>query len=190
MTPEELATLEAAVAEAAPAALRSLYGYGDRPQEIFTPLSLLAPLLSVWGSIELDPCGHPDSPVSRIAREVWTATDVRKTGAKRPVWDGNGLICTWRDKTYANPPFAELERWLAKACEEADGNTNIAVLAPVRPHRRWWRACRAHLLPIYLNPVCFEGYEQAFPAPLCLFVAGRCQTAVALSYERAGLGEP
>lgn len=147
----------AAGVSAAPRALRSLYGYGERPQEILTPMSVLAPLLAEWGSIELDPCACDASIVPAAMRYYG------------PPRDAGGLVLPWLDRTYCNPPFKDLKAWLARAREESMRGLRIAVLAPVRTHRAWFRNALDSATRVqWLDPVKFVGYDQAFPAPLCL----------------------
>lgn len=175
-------------------ALKAFYGArdeGPRAQEVFTPLSLVAPLLSVWGGITLDPCAHPNSPVSAIAGEAWCGEAVEwktnKKGEQVPVkWRGRGLTDRWRDRTYANPPFSELEVWVDRFRSEAG---RIALLSPNRTQRRWLRAAMRESVVVALDTVTFEGFDQGFPQGLFLLVKGDGDLAVAHAYERSGLGE-
>jgi hypothetical protein len=156
----------------APKPLKSLYGARERPQEIYTPEYLLAPLRKLWGTIELDPCSGPDSIVG--AREAWTE---------------GGLDRRWRDRTYVNPPFKYLKEWLGLALVEGTLGSRVALLAPARGHRKWFRAA-AHVAStvVDLDPVKFVGYPSTFPAPLCLLYWGKDWEALERAYE--DLGDP
>jgi len=69
----------------------------------FTPVEFLQAIAQVWGAIDLDPCGHPDSPV----------------GARRRISleeGGDGLREDWSgDVVYVNPPFSDMVTWLKRA---------------------------------------------------------------------------
>jgi hypothetical protein len=134
----------------------------ERPQEIYTPQVILDVIAEVWPEgITLDPCSGPESIVpARIRYDGSPGKD--------------GLEEVWYDFTYFNPPYKDLKKWMAKAVAESPANNvEIIGLFPVRPHRVWWRrtAVKAAALSC-LDPLCFRGYKQAFPAPLCLMYWG------------------
>lgn len=83
--------------------------------------------------------------------------------------DLNGLVDPWVDRTYCNPPFAELKRWLHTIQHWAKApDKRIAALAPARTHRKWYREAIGGITIVELNPLKFQGYDQAFPVPLHL----------------------
>lgn len=71
----------------------------------FSPVPLLRALEATWGRIDLDPCGHPESPVQ----------------AKRRILlqdGGDGLRDEWSGNfAYVNPPFSAATAWLKRADE-------------------------------------------------------------------------
>ncbi len=138
--------------------VKSMTSPGERPQSIYTPVSFIERYIP-W-PIALDPCAAHDSPVSALA-------EVKYYG---PGYDAGGLVLPWLDRTYVNPPYKDLKLWLARAYDQAvHTGGRIAVLAPVRTHRAWFRAAMHSTRVVqWLDPVKFEGYDQAFPAPLCL----------------------
>ena len=123
----------------------------------------------------MDPCGSPDSLVE--AR----VTVCPETG-------GDGLAMEWPERTFVNPPYRELKKWLAYGLEQGDElGTEQVWLIPVRPHRAWWREferdCDAL---IWLDPVAFHGYDQKFPAPLCLAYRGCDPDGFVCHFEHLG----
>lgn len=138
----------------APTCLQGLYGDKTRLQETFTPPSIYEQLINVWGRISLDPCGHEQSPVPAERVYLYPAQD--------------GLALPWADRTYINPPFKDLKVWLAKAVRESQFGYRLALLAPVRTHRKWFRAAMDTCDTIWLDPIKFWGHTNTFPAPLCL----------------------
>lgn len=88
----------------------------------FTPQHFLDVIHQVWGSIDLDPCGHRESPVeaqSRIFLED----------------GGDGLRDEWSGRlAFVNPPFSQAQKWLKRADEMwSAGKVEIVVaLVPAR----------------------------------------------------------
>lgn len=139
-----------------------------RLQEILTPQPIVSFVLRLWPEgISMDPCASTD-PRSLVDAVV-------KVFAPGPNTMGEGgLAASWHNRTYVNPPFADLQAWLAKAVASAvPPRSRVVVLAPVRSHRSWWRrAARSAGVVVELDPVRFVGYDDAFPAPLCLMIWG------------------
>jgi hypothetical protein len=100
----------------------------------------------------------------------------------------DGLSVPWVPRKYVNPPYKHLKEWLAKAVAEAhSGVPEILVLAPVRTHRPWFRIAWLHSdCVIALNSLKFLGYDQAFPAPLCLMYWGAMADQLELLAYRLG----
>lgn len=202
----------------APKALRSLYGAsdrqkknntvksltspGERPQEIYTPQKIVDAILSVWPSIDLDPCYGPGSIVpAGQAYYVPPRYEVsyrknKKTGeTKEKVTcffranedELDGLEEPWCDYTYVNPPFKHLAAWLKKAREEAALGNEIMVLCPARGNRKWFRAAKKAATKVLdLNPVTFCGYAGAFPAPLCILYFGQAGAVFEQAFKHLG----
>ena len=87
----------------------------------FTPLDLFKALEHANGApFDLDPCGHPDSP-------VWTPRMFTEAD--------DGLAQAWRAQAvFCNPPYSVTIQWIAKAHEEwrAGRARRIMMLLPVR----------------------------------------------------------
>jgi hypothetical protein len=141
----------------------------ERSQEILTPQPIVNFVLRLWPEgISMDPCASTD-PRNLVDAVV----KVFKPGPNTMTGAG-GLDVNWHDRTYVNPPFKELQAWLAKASVSAvPPRPRVVLLCPVRSHRSWWRrAARFARVVVELDPVKFVGYDDAFPAPLCLMVWG------------------
>ncbi len=147
-------------------ALSGLMGGMPRPQEILTPPLVTDFVRAVFGNlIELDPCAARDDRETVQAATRWYGPDLDST---------DGLKTPWVDRTFANPPYGDLRKWLEKATIEmlANPTHRIVVLCPVRSRRPWWRVARdlARRYGTYveLNDLAFIGYESNFPESLCL----------------------
>ena len=84
--------------------------------------------------------------------------------AKAPQWYGiadDGLVQPWFGRVWCNPPYSDVRPWVAKAHDESDRCTRIAMLLPAnRTEQAWWQqeiescrdgrsggAIRTHFLP-------------------------------------------
>lgn len=156
------------------ATVSTLSGAGDRKQEIYTPQSVVDCLHTLWPEgIALDPCSGPESIVPAEMRFFVPGT----VKGKRTVYEPepgqvSGLNVRWPSRTYVNPPFRYLQQWLEKQVQEP--TTEVVFLAPVRTHRAWFRrAMRSADVVIWLDgDFKFLGYDQNFPAPLCVLYWG------------------
>ena len=151
----------------APKVLACLYEGGrEREQVIYTPEVIRDVIRELWPyGLALDPCSGPES--------ILEPTRAYGPHLSDPSLQ-DGLAVPWVPRTYVNPPYKHLKEWLAKAVAEATrGVSEILVLAPVRTHRPWFRTAWLHAdCVIALNSLKFRGYDQAFPAPLCLMYWG------------------
>lgn len=140
---------------------------GSIEQEVLTPPPLIARVMLAFGgrSIALDPCAPTKNEPSFFAERYVREAD-------------DGLGVSWVDRTFANPPFSDLEEWLAKAVAEANrpDAPRIVVLAPWRSHRAWFLdALKAspRRPTVTLEPgVRFVGHAAKFPAPIALVAWG------------------
>lgn len=145
----------------------------EREQETYTPQCVVDLLLRLWPEgIALDPCSGPDSIVP--ARERWYGAlmETGRIGKRGPImeWVGPGLTYPWRNRTYINNPFSDLQDWMPYSAAQ---QVEQVMLAPVRPNRKWWRAYAASSVAIgWLDPLPFLGHAQAHPAPLALHYRG------------------
>jgi hypothetical protein len=168
--------------------VKSMACPGERPQVELTPTSVLERIPWIAEGVALDPCYAPGSivnatyayyvpPRTRTVRRKrkgeWI--EIEETYYEPEGADESGLHLPWFDRTYCNPVFARLEEWLAAAVAEhvrVPGN-RITMLAPVRTHRKWFRAALDHCSSIdMLDPVTFLGHDSSFPAPLWLLHFG------------------
>lgn len=176
---------------------KSMISPGDRPQEICTPKPIIDALLRVWPHIALDPCSHPESIVGALDTYYVPGRVVAHPKSGKPklvfVAEGDevdGLKAEWTNYTFVNPPFSVLEPWLDKARDEGfAARKEVAVLAPTRGHRKWFRDAVASATSVIdLDPVAFLGHKSSFPAPLCMIYWGDSKALFEFSFEE--LGDP
>lgn len=157
----------------APKALAGFYGSKKREQVICTPPYLLEAISRAMGGIALDSAGHPGSPATEMAGRAYLGGP-----------GDDGLVLPWADRTFCNPPFANLADWLEKAIHEAQAGFQIAVLCPVRTKTAyWWPYADTATAIAWLKPVKFLGFDGTFPESCCLLYWG--DRTPAFRYELA-----
>lgn len=138
-------------------------GTRKRQHRIHTPAPIWDGLRNHWalyGGVQLDPCWSPDA----LERPPMVCYPEHEHEMMR-----DGLAIDWVPRTYCNPPFGKLKPWILKFT----ASWEVILLAPVRPHRRWYRHAMArHSAIVWLDPLCFDGYDHTFPAPLALMYRG------------------
>lgn len=140
----------------------------EREQEILTPPRIIDFVRDVFGGrIALDPCAAVDDfgdPIGTVDAARWYDGTL---AAALPQCQ-NGLTQQWVDRTFVNPPYADLHAWLDKAVAESDfapgADFRISVLCQVRSNRWWWRSARNLAKQtgavVELNPFPFVEFEK------------------------------
>lgn len=153
-------------------ALAGNVGGQAREQTVLTPSEIVAQLVATAGRrLALDPCTVISNPTGAAFFRCGIDLDYSD--------DDNGLETDWlkmclagKGFFYSNPPFGDLEAWMAKALKEGARGAPGYLLGPFRPQRSWFGG----LLPagecLALKPFPFVGSKSAFPAPLFLAAYG------------------
>lgn len=127
----------------------------DSP-EWYTPDEVIERVLTVLGSIDLDPCSNSKSQPRIPAARHYTADD-------------DGLAQPWRGRVYMNPPYGRgIFAWIEKLAEEyRDGNVTEAIaLVPARVDTAWWRQFPRDVRVCFVSGrLKFSGYKDAAPFP-------------------------
>lgn len=109
---------------------RSYWGQGDKEDRDsrFTPPDFMEGIYAAFGEIDLDPCGHPLSPVIARRRIL-------------PSEGGDGLGDDWSGAlAFVNPPYSKLLAWLRRAHDQwrAGKVGTVVCLVPVRTDSAWF----------------------------------------------------
>ena len=148
---------------------RAYWGQGDKEDRDsrFTPEEFMEPVYAAFGRIDLDPCGHPSSPVVATRRFILGNGD----DGLRDAWFGRFV--------YVNPPFSAQLRWLRRAHEQwRMGNAHtIACLVPARTDSAWFHETLRADADVYflqgrVRFIDLRGGSQATPFSLMLVVFG------------------
>jgi len=127
----------------------------------------MANIYVAFGEIDLDPCGHPLSPVIARRRIL-------------PSEGGDGLVYDWSGKVvFVNPPYSQLLRWLRRAHDQwlAGKVETVVCLVPVRTDSAWFHETLSADADIYLlqGRVRFldmRGKSQQTPFSLMILTLG------------------
>lgn len=140
----------------------------EREQDIHTPECVLDVCRATFGGVIVcDPCA------SRSRLEI-APVSIYEPNVDNPLKLATGGTChDWPIGTYYNPPYKNLKDWLEHAADQPE---HIG-LYPVRPNREWWcgyHSAEAGIVKAiaWLKPLKFEGFTQAFPAPIVLVYSG------------------
>jgi phage N-6-adenine-methyltransferase len=73
---------------------------------------------------------------------------------------------------WLNPPYSNIEPWVAKAVHESDRGANIAVLVPAATGTIWWTLYVAGWAQVYLlkGRITFVGHKTPYPKDLALLL--------------------
>lgn len=99
---------------------------GDGDEWYTPPAYVRALCAALGGSIDLDPCAAPSSPVAAVHR-----IDVRAGGdGLTDPWPGSGGV-------FCNPPYSNVGPWLAR-CAAAGRDRLVVAMVPARTEIGAW----------------------------------------------------
>jgi len=114
----------------------------------FTPRDIVEGVReALGGSIETDPCWHPDSYVDD--------SGTRYDGRER----GDGLAREWRGALWMNPPYSKPLPWARRFRAHADTGARCVALVKLDPTTEAWRTLNARgaVVGLLRRRVAFEG---------------------------------
>lgn len=144
---------------------------GERDHR-FTPPEFMQAVYKAFGEVDLDPCGHAESPVRANHRILLSE-------------GGDGLRDNWSGRlVFMNCPFSALLKWLRRADEQwSAGNVETVVaLVPARTDSAWFHERLIGIADIYMLKgrlrfltVQGRGNQAPFPLMVVLFGSQRDQ---------------
>jgi len=84
----------------------------------------------------------------------------------------DGLTCTWGKVNFINPPFKGIEKWVAKAYDEAQHGAVSVLLIPSRTDTRWWHdyVMKASEIRFIKGRLKYDDMKSPAPFPSCVVV--------------------
>jgi hypothetical protein len=136
--------------------------YSSESVEHYTPATIIEAVVACFGVIDLDPCGNSEGPPNVPAQRHLTSAD-------------DGLTKPWAGRVYMNPPYGrEIERWVAKLCDEHEHGEVIEAIAllPARTDTQWFQRLRDYACCFVEGRLTFIGNNDPAPFPSALFYLG------------------
>src|SRR4030095_6423794 len=139
--------------------------------EHYTPSIIIEVVTACLGTIDLDPCSNPGTPVVPATR-YFTAED-------------DGLAHAWSGRLYMNPPYGrEIDDWVAKLCDahQSGAVPEAIALLPARTDTQWFQRLRDYLCCFITRRLTFVGNDAPAPFPSMLVYLG---TEIGTFYHHA-----
>jgi len=135
-------------------------------QDVATPVELIYAVEEVFGKIDFDLAASKKN--SKAGKTFFSRAD-------------NSLARDWEVAVgtsgvgWLNPPYADIEPWVAKAASYSSSPMTILVLVPASVGSVWWRKyVHDEAEVLFLSPrVRFVGHNQGYVKDLALLVYGR-----------------
>lgn len=90
---------------------------------------------------------------------------------KLPSFDG--LSCEWGERSFCNPPYKDLKKWIPKAFLEAKKGKIVVLLVPARTDTIWWHeyCLKAQEIRFIKGRLSFDddGGRATFPSAIIIF---------------------
>jgi len=155
--------------------------HAAHPQRWDTPKEVLAPLSSVFGGFDLDPCSPTSGRTAPVRAQVYYTQD------------DDGLSLPGFGRVFCHPPYGRsLSRWTAKANAEVEqGNAAVVVgILPARLDTQYWHRDVAGSARVFIlkGRLKLGEAEHVAPLPSCLVVWGAAEevmTAIHTAFPEA-----
>jgi hypothetical protein len=84
----------------------------------------------------------------------------------------DGLEISWDSKTFCNPPYNNVQKWVEKALLEANKGKLVVMLIPARIQcKYWWEKIFPNAAEIRLcSKITFPGYNLPAPMPVSVVI--------------------
>jgi site-specific DNA-methyltransferase (adenine-specific) len=79
----------------------------------------------------------------------------------------------WGKSNYVNPPFSDIESWMARAVKEVEKGNRSVFLVPARTNANYWFEYvwpKASQIRFLKGRVKFGGFKRGLPIPLAVIV--------------------
>lgn len=89
----------------------------------------------------------------------------------------NGLERRWEGVCWMNPPYSQIDKWMAKASDVANDGATVVCLVPARTDTAWWwDNARQGEVRFIRGRLKFGGGKSSAPFPSAVVVLGAEQT--------------
>ena len=87
-------------------------------------------------------------------------------------WETNGLYTEWGECNFVNPPYNQIDKWMAKGYQEWQKGKTVVFLIPSRTDTKWWHTyCMlATEIRFIQGRLCFNDDGKPAPFPSCIII--------------------
>lgn len=84
----------------------------------------------------------------------------------------DGLMADWGERTFCNPPYSDIAKWVAKGHAEWRKGKTVVFLIPSRTDTRWWHdyCMEATEIRFIKGRLKFGNAKTSAPFPSCVVV--------------------
>jgi len=90
----------------------------------------------------------------------------------KATWETNGLFIEWGKCNFVNPPYNQLDKWVAKAYVESLKGKIVVMLIPSRTDTKWWHTyiMKAKEIRFIQGRLCFNDDNKPAPFPSAIII--------------------
>ena len=92
----------------------------------------------------------------------------------------DGLMADWGERSFCNPPYSALPKWIAKGYQEWCKGKTVVFLIPSRTDTRWWHdyCMKATEIRFIKGRLKFGNATTSAPFPSCVVVFRGTQDSI------------
>lgn len=129
-----------------------------------------------------DEWNTPKSFYNQLNKEFSFNFDPCPEGA---LWDG--LALDWGSRTFCNPPYSQIKKWVKKAWDESQLGKTVVLLIPSRTDTSWWHEyCMKGEIRFIKGRLKFGGAKWNAPFPSAVVVFTPSNQPQPKQIERVG----
>jgi hypothetical protein len=150
--------------------------YSSATPEWNTPRHVIDHVLTVLGSVDLDPCSNSRSDPNVPARRHYTRQE-------------DGLTQVWTGRVYMNPPYGrDIGSWVRKLHDayQAGYVSEAVALLPARTDTQWFRILRPYPKCFVTGRLKFGEARNSAPFPSVVVYLGNRPSRFAAAFSPLG----
>ena len=84
----------------------------------------------------------------------------------------DGLISNWGGRSFVNPPYSDITRWVMKAWLESQKGKLVVMLIPSRTDTKWWHqyVMKAKEIRFIKGRLKFDDHKNSAPFPSAVII--------------------
>lgn len=84
----------------------------------------------------------------------------------------DGLLIEWGQRSFCNPPYSQINKWVEKAYQEYQKGKTVVLLIPSRTDTKWWHeyCMKAQEIRFIKGRIKFDDGKTDAPFPSCIVI--------------------